>query len=328
MRDGATFVHAADSAVLSEHTTAASSAEAGGQQQGGGAQAWVLKSYEGDSGLVPFAGRWEAAELVRFVEERSLPLVAALDRDPRSRDVLRRLFESRAPKAMLLCDYAAAGAAELRAAFAAAAREHGSDGAMRFVSGDVAANEGALRFFGLTRASLPAVVVHDTAEERKYVLQGASPASLPEWLLKARAGELAPSVKSEEPPPHQDGPVKQLVARTFKELVLDARRDALLLVYAPWCGHCKALLPVWEAVGAHLAQHSPGLVVGKMDGTANDPADKRFAVKGYPTIAFYKAAAGTVEQYAGARDEQSLVAFATERAGPPPTQAAAHHEEL
>jgi len=35
-------------------------------------------------------------------------------------------------------------------------------------------------------------------------------------------------------------------------------------VYAPWCGHCKKLAPVWEEVATALKGK---VKVGKIDGT-------------------------------------------------------------
>lgn len=61
-------------------------------------------------------------------------------------------------------------------------------------------------------------------------------------------GKLTPFVKS-EPIPESQGAVKTAVGKNFKELVTDSGRDALVEFYAPWCGHCQKLTPIWEELG-------------------------------------------------------------------------------
>lgn len=55
-------------------------------------------------------------------------------------------------------------------------------------------------------------------------------------------GKVEPSVKSEPIPEKQDGPVMVIVAKNYKDIVLDDKKDVLVEFYAPWCGHCKALV--------------------------------------------------------------------------------------
>jgi protein disulfide-isomerase A1 len=54
------------------------------------------------------------------------------------------------------------------------------------------------------------------------------------------AGKIDPSVKSENIPENQDGPVTIIVARNYNDIVMDDKKDVLVEFYAPWCGHCKA----------------------------------------------------------------------------------------
>lgn len=42
----------------------------------------------------------------------------------------------------------------------------------------------------------------------------------------------------------------------------------VLQFYAPWCGYCKKLEPIWDEVGAELRSSGSPVRVGKMDATA------------------------------------------------------------
>ena len=74
-----------------------------------------------------------------------------------------------------------------------------------------------------------------------------------------------------------------------------------------WCGHCKKLAPIYDEVGAHFAKND-AVIIAKLDSTANDVADPRFAVKGFPTL-FLQQADGTVVPYSGDRSKASLIEF-------------------
>jgi len=52
------------------------------------------------------------------------------------------------------------------------------------------------------------------------------------------------------PAESHDNSVRVLVGKNFSEVVMDDTKDVLVEFYAPWCGHCKNLEPIY----AELAQ--------------------------------------------------------------------------
>ncbi|XP_051969984.1 protein disulfide-isomerase TMX3 [Xyrauchen texanus] len=99
---------------------------------------------------------------------------------------------------------------------------------------------------------------------------------------------------------------------TFK----DSRMDDIWLVdfYAPWCGYCKKLEPVWQEVGAELTRSGLPVRVGKMDATAYSGVASEFGVRGYPTIKLLKGE--LAYNYKGPRTKDDIIEFANRVAGP------------
>lgn len=105
--------------------------------------------------------------------------------------------------------------------------------------------------------------------------------NLVKFLTDLKNGRLEPFLKSEPIPESNDGPVKVAVAKNFDEIVTNSGRDALIEFYAPWCGHCKKLAPVYDELGAKLKDDEVDIV--KMDATSND-VPSTYDVRGFPTL--------------------------------------------
>merc|ERR1711939_78023 len=124
------------------------------------------------------------------------------------------------------------------------------------------------------------------------------------------AGKISPSIKSEPVPTVQDEPVYVLVADEWDKVVGDESKDLFVEFYAPWCGHCKRLKPIWDELGEKYADVRSKLMIAKFEATANDvPASAGFRVTGFPTIKFRPAGSKRWLSYQGDRSLENLVDF-------------------
>lgn len=122
---------------------------------------------------------------------------------------------------------------------------------------------------------------------------------------------MVPFLKSEDIPADNSAPVKVVVGKSFNDIVLNPDHDVLVKFYAPWCGHCKKLAPVWEEVATEL-KDVPGLVISKFDATTNEVDGVE--IRGYPTLKFYPKSDGkkVPVDFDGDRDAESIKAWLKE----------------
>lgn len=95
---------------------------------------------------------------------------------------------------------------------------------------------------------------------------------------------MSPFLKSEEIPATQEDAVHVIVGKSFNSIVKDTTKDVLIEFYAPWCGHCKQLAPIWLELATEL-KSVPDLIIAKMDSTANEVDG--LEIRGYPTLKWY-----------------------------------------
>ena len=85
-----------------------------------------------------------------------------------------------------------------------------------------------------------------------------------------------------------------------------------LVVYAPWCGHSRELLPKLERVARELGDKLP---LAKVDGTEAEALATRLDVKGYPTVFFVRD--GRPHAYSEAHEAAPIKQWLQQRANPP-----------
>uniref|UniRef100_A0A7N6FJ38 protein disulfide-isomerase n=1 Tax=Anabas testudineus TaxID=64144 RepID=A0A7N6FJ38_ANATE len=80
--------------------------------------------------------------------------------------------------------------------------------------------------------------------------------------------------------------------------------------YAPWCGYCKKLEPIWQEVGVELKNSGSPVRVGKMDATAYSGDSFSFP------FLLLRLKGDLAYNYKGPRTKDDIVEFANRVAGP------------
>lgn len=244
-------------------------------------------------------------------------------------DTFQKYLDRGLPLTWCFLDFGDDKVAEYEATFTAVAKKF--KGVTSMVKLDGVQFKQHAEHFGLTGAN-PGIVIEDKENgNKKYIYDQTNDhtdeASLTAFLQGFVDGTLTAFTKSEEIPETQEGNVVTVVGKSFDDEVLNSEANVLVEFYAPWCGHCKKLTPVWEELADTFADHS-GVKVVKVDATANDvPYD----IKGFPTLVYYPAGDKTNPvPYKGGRDIEALTEFLNEKAGPAPAAApaATGHDEL
>jgi len=107
--------------------------------------------------------------------------------------------------------------------------------------------------------------------------------------------------------------VKDLTPDNFDSYV-DGSKAAFVEFFAPWCGHCKSLAPVYEVVGDAFAK-IPDVVIAKVDADKHKDLGGRFGVSGFPTLKFFPKGSTTPEDYEGGRDANDIIEFINRKTG-------------
>lgn len=108
--------------------------------------------------------------------------------------------------------------------------------------------------------------------------------------------------------------VIDLDPKNFDSIVTNSGKPALVEFFAPWCGHCKNLAPVYEELADAYSYASDKVVIAKVDADNHKDLGKRFGVSGFPTIKWFDGKSDKPSDYEGGRDLESFTKFITDKA--------------
>ncbi|MEI7689416.1 MAG: thioredoxin [Candidatus Saccharibacteria bacterium] len=101
----------------------------------------------------------------------------------------------------------------------------------------------------------------------------------------------------------KEGIMKAISKSTFEQDILQSKKVILLDVWAPWCGPCRAMEPILEAVADEMKGRAE---VAKLDASVEMDLVQELGVSGLPTFLVFKDGK-IVDQTVGMTSKDSLI---------------------
>ena len=305
----AIFIETAKDAAISERLTFVHITDKTCAEQHGAQSPSVLLFRQFDESPLTYSAAQERQGIIQWVLDNSTPTVIDFNED-----YIEPIFGDK-KAALFLFRNAEDNDAPYVKVFENFAKEN--KGEILFVKSGVSDGiQSRLgEFIGLDSTQLPAVRILSPADNmKKYAIEGdakaINPVQLKKFIEEFKEGKLEPFLKSQEVPEDNSAPVKVIVGKTYNEIVNRSPDDVFVKYYAPWCGHCKKLAPVWDQLAEEL-KDVKGLVIAKLDATANEV--EGVDIRGYPTLKFYKhGEKATPVDYDGERDIEGFKKWLSE----------------
>ena len=227
----------------------------------------ILKKF--DEGRNNLEGDITVETVTDFVNANSLPLVVDFNTD-----TAKQIFQGAVKNHFIMFQSANADKYEHNLHNARkVAKEFKGDIMFVSVTTDEEEHKRVVEFFGIAEDEVPTFRMTASDEDMlKYKPDNAelSEENIRAFIKSFKDGELKPHLKSQELPEDWNAaPVKILAGSNFAEVALDATKDVLVEFYAPWCGHCKKLAPIWDELGENFKDNDK-IVIAKIDMTANE----------------------------------------------------------
>ncbi|USW50392.1 Putative endoplasmic reticulum resident protein [Septoria linicola] len=112
------------------------------------------------------------------------------------------------------------------------------------------------------------------------------------------------------------GSVLDLTPKNFDKEILKSGKPALVEFFAPWCGHCKTLAPIYEELAGSFESVKDKVTIAKVDADEHKELGKKYEIQGFPTLKWFDGTGKSKpEDYKGGRDLESLTAFIAEKTG-------------
>uniref|UniRef100_A0AAZ3QDH3 protein disulfide-isomerase n=1 Tax=Oncorhynchus tshawytscha TaxID=74940 RepID=A0AAZ3QDH3_ONCTS len=260
-----------------------------------------------DEGRNTFDGELSKTDLLAFIKANQLPLVIEF-----TEQTAPKIFGGEIKSHILMfVPKAASDFADKMVEFKKASEGFKGKILFIFIDSEVDDNQRILEFFGLKKEECPAIrliTLEDEMTKYRPESEAITADNIVAFCTLFTEGKLKPHLMSQDIPEDWDkNPVRVLVGKNFEEVVFDPKKNVFVEFYAPWCGHCKQLDPIWTKLGEKYLD-SADIVVAKMDSTANEIETVK--VHSFPTLKFFPAGdEHKVVDYNGERTLEGFTKF-------------------
>lgn len=99
--------------------------------------------------------------------------------------------------------------------------------------------------------------------------------------------------------------LQKVTDENFEEVVLKSDKPVIVDVYADWCGPCKAIAPLLEALSV---EKDDEVTIVKLNADEANALAKSYGVRSIPTLLYFKDGE-VVRQRTGAATRSQLISF-------------------
>lgn len=200
--------------------------------------------------------------------------------------------------------------------FASAASEVKTQFVLAGMDVDTPDAYGIRQEFNIT--GFPTIVYFEKGRKKFEYGGGRDKDGILEWLRDPKPPEDAKPQEEEQPWSEVESDVVHLTTENFDTFIA-GNPSVLVMFYAPWCGHCKAMKPGYMEAAKTMKEESVAGALAAVDATKETELGTKYGVKGFPTIKYFEFGELKYE-YGYGRTAEDIVEFMKEPKEPPPPE--------
>jgi protein disulfide-isomerase A1 len=109
----------------------------------------------------------------------------------------------------------------------------------------------------------------------------------------------------------ENSEVLELTDETITDAIAN-NKHIFVEFYAPWCGHCKRLVPDYEIVASFFKDTE--VKIAKIDASTHSQSASTYEVRGFPTLKLF--VDGEPIDYEGERGSMAMIQWIKKKTGP------------